>query len=1336
MHQRKIAFRSRRRAILLMALMLSSLMIWAPSASAADGDGDGYDDAVDDCLFSPGNSTTGKLGCPDTDGDGTPDILQGTVSDFNEADYRRTVTTSSSRSSMVRTIAVAPNGMVLAGADSGDRILVLDAAGNEIKTLLTITSNPRDIDISANGTLVAISAYEADNNASVNVFTMDWVTLNATLLVNLSANHEEDMYALRFNPDGSRLHVGGQDKNVTTYDTSTWAILHQIPSGDDVYTIKTSPDGRFIAFTHGEELGVHWASNGTEYFNRHNNSGYTLGLDWSPDGNWIVTGSSDNRVRIYHAGNGTLLKNMTYSGDVNEIAFNRAGTHLVIATSDNDPTWIVRTSDWTVESTFGDFGGGSGGQSSSRRGARDVAWSQDETKIYFGARYYGRIYTYYSTDAYAWLGGDVTGELMQSRFHEYADNHSDYIPMHFNSTTIQTTAYLCSGTNPKGNAPLIAAASSTAAERSTTPLANYSDSGMRDCDSSGDRLIEVPVARMPASVMVDPNTLTHQCVNSTGGLSMGQIRWILSGASQSTLTQTSETHPGIDWASVVPNDNGNGMAEWRDLDSSCPNEPIHIMHRWENRSVTQMISSYIFCDHCSFPEDWFEADFERLRLIQESRGDIINGAANNEDVIGITELRLALQSNDVYHVPIYDNWTHGASDALSAGNSPILPSITNSSTGIWPFQDDYRLVIREDSLDLLRPFLAWMLSEEGQDNFDEIGFIRMDPLSRVLAGDRIGINMRNILPDDDGDGIWNGDDHCPNTAQSEFPSVDENGCSDSQRDSDGDGYMDSVDDCPNISGTSTIPTLGCSDVDGDGWADTADAFPSESTQWNDTDGDGYGDEITGHQPDACPDDFGTSTVDRFGCLDTDGDGWSNAADAFPSNPSQWADVDQDGVGDNYTWTHLIDDIRQHEMGDAFPLDITQNKDRDGDGYGDNASGFLPDYCPNQPGTSTLGGKLGCPDSDGDGWTDDDDAFPNEPSQHEDSDGDGHGDSLAGVNADVCPDTDSQEVLLVDSLGCGPSERDGDIDGVSDAVDQCPSTPIEYRTQVNSVGCAPTERDTDGDGYVDALDSYPEDPTQNIDSDGDGFPDNSSGTNGDDCPTIYGESTEDRRGCEDTDGDGWSDADEFWSIADGADALFNNPTQWSDSDGDGKFDNYADVAWLSDPMRTEANTNHSTPSWPGQLMPNAKDPDRCPFHAYTFQNVLNPGCPPDIDPSTESTGENQSTPPTYTHSDDGGMSGMMIALIVIGAILLVSIAGGMILLRKPKKKSTRSKDTNRVEAEMAREDISQQSDADEMLEPEDDPNFTVDENGCEWWKDDDGKWWYRTPEMDEWAEHPN
>ena len=102
---------------------------------------------------------------------------------------------------------------------------------------------------------------------------------------------------------------------------------------------------------------------------------------------------------------------------------------------------------------------------------------------------------------------------------------------------------------------------------------------------------------------------------------------------------------------------------------------------------------------------------------------------------------------------------------------------------------------------------------------------------------------------------------------------------------------------------------------------------NDSSQWSDWDGDGFGDEFIGVQGDSCPSQYGNSTIDRFGCIDNDGDGYSNSNDDFPDEPSQHQDSDGDGYGNNQTIGAL--------MPDAFPYDASQWNDSDGDGHGDN-----------------------------------------------------------------------------------------------------------------------------------------------------------------------------------------------------------------------------------------------------------------------------------------------------------------------------------------------------------------------------------------------------------------
>ena len=78
--------------------------------------------------------------------------------------------------------------------------------------------------------------------------------------------------------------------------------------------------------------------------------------------------------------------------------------------------------------------------------------------------------------------------------------------------------------------------------------------------------------------------------------------------------------------------------------------------------------------------------------------------------------------------------------------------------------------------------------------------------------------------------------------------------------------------------------------------------------------------------------------------------------------------------------------------DAFPDDGTQWNDTDSDGYGDNPAPALhPDICPLVPGNSTED-RFGCPDADGDGWSDDNDWAPSNKEQWVDADNDGYGDN--------------------------------------------------------------------------------------------------------------------------------------------------------------------------------------------------------------------------------------------------------------------------------------------------------------------------------------------------------
>ena len=527
---------------------------------------------------------------------------------------------------------------------------------------------------------------------------------------------------------------------------------------------------------------------------------------------------------------------------------------------------------------------------------------------------------------------------------------------------------------------------------------------------------------------------------------------------------------------------------------------------------------------------------------------------------------------------------------------------------------------------------SW-LGRYGCSDFDQDGWVDWNSL--YPFGDIFSSNWKQAF-DSDGDSY--GDNHGPDCCDTWYddnaPPGDEFPFDHKQyTDYDGDGYGDNSSDftggdaCKYDYGTSFIDRLGCQDSDGDGASDPsnlwnesmgADLWPNDSTQWIDSDGDGYGDNSSdgANNPDYFPNNIAAVN-------DSDGDGYpDNFTEFYDGSNAQGLQIDGcplvagnstnpfygclDSDGDNYRDIYTFDlnpttGLRENQTGDAFPFDPTQWADTDGDGFGDFQGGEFADICPNAPGVinGTLG--IGCPlidgnDDDGDFVINEIDLCPGTQfglivdlngcaSNQLDSDSDGVTDDI-----DICPDTDSLDLAdeygcsqvqrevdddsdgvydyldlcpntpngdIPDLDGCSLSQKDSDNDGITDDTDVCPDTPENY--PVLADGCTDEnakEIDWDEDGYFGDEDEFMFDPSQWFDTDGDGYGDNAEGVNGDICPLVSGNSTEDRLGCLDTDGDGYSDATLDFPASPSGTADFdpNDATQWRDNDGDGYGDN--------------------------------------------------------------------------------------------------------------------------------------------------------------------------------------
>ena len=505
--------------------------------------------------------------------------------------------------------------------------------------------------------------------------------------------------------------------------------------------------------------------------------------------------------------------------------------------------------------------------------------------------------------------------------------------------------------------------------------------------------------------------------------------------------------------------------------------------------------------------------------------------------------------------------------SVSGGNSTLTTPLANSISGSV---DTYKL----------------QFTLQGTPNGNEIFKVtpvynQIFDLQGFAASHLQSYNTTCVNCDSDSDGINDASDVCPNTPSGAV--VDQNGCSDNQKDADYDGVPDSQDYCLNTPLGTDVSANGCSlsqnnqqdpsdnnnqdndsgqssnttiDSDSDGIVDQSDNCPTTANaNQADADNDGIGDAC-----DNAPNTANSNQTDSDGDgvgdaedTDDDNDGVPDALDAFPTNASESLDSDGDGIGDQAD-PDADDDGIADENDNCITIANVSQADMDGDGLGDvcdtdaDGDGYTY-YNEASCGTSDLDaysipldtdGDLiaDCVDQDDDNdeFYDVNDRFPLDSLEWADNDTDGIGD-----NADTDDDNDGWLDTLEDASGTDPKDNndfpiDTDLDGDPDS----------------------TDTDDDNDTYLDTEDSFPLDSNEWSDNDNDGIGDNADlDDDNDDCLDVVDDFPFDPAFCRDIDGDGIEDVFDFDSdndgIPDSEDAFPLDPNVSEDSDGDGIAD---------------------------------------------------------------------------------------------------------------------------------------------------------------------------------------
>jgi serine/threonine protein kinase len=238
------------------------------------------------------------------------------------------VTTLTGHSDVVRSVAISPDGKMLASGSADKTIKLWNLAnGQAIRTLTGHKDWVVATAINPDSTLLASGSSDK---------TIKLWNLKTGKLLHTFKGHNDWISSLAFSPDGKTLASASADETIKLWNVETLEEIRSLKGHtNDVNALAISPDGKTIASGSFRDIKLWNLATGVQMRTLNGHNDWVISLAFSPDGQTLASGSSDNKITLWNTSNGNPIRTLVgHSKEVFSVSFSPDGQTLASGSAD------------------------------------------------------------------------------------------------------------------------------------------------------------------------------------------------------------------------------------------------------------------------------------------------------------------------------------------------------------------------------------------------------------------------------------------------------------------------------------------------------------------------------------------------------------------------------------------------------------------------------------------------------------------------------------------------------------------------------------------------------------------------------------------------------------------------------------------------------------------------------------------------------------------------------------------------------------------------------------------------------------------------------------------